>query len=300
MNTKSSQKPPETLHLMSQPGGEALTCVSNGVGVVEKLGIPPARDGNVWLHRSSVQTPLHRHEELEINICVAGSAAYVVDNQRFALSRRTALWLFPGQNHLLVERSPDFAMWIGVWRPGLLEYACRGRETALLRAQMPDSTWIARLETGDMARLETLMDELSVCTDDDRLNAGLGWLLMECFAAWKRSGQPVAGHAVHPAVERAARLLRDENLEVPELARRVGLSPSRLSRVFHEQIGQTLTEYRLQTMTERFLNSYDGRNYSLTQAAAMAGFGSYAQFHRALLARTGCNPSQHRERMRSL
>jgi AraC-like DNA-binding protein len=296
MKNKPSQKPPETVHMMSHRASE----VSNGVGVVEKLSIPPARDGDVWLHHGTGQTPFHRHEELEINICVTGSAAYVVDNQRFALSRRTALWLFPAQNHLLVDRSPDFAMWIGVWRPGMLEHLCRGRETAPLRAQLPDSTWIARLGTEDMARLETLLEALSGAADDDRLNAGLGWLLMECFAAWKRSGQPVAGHAVHPAIERAARLLRDENLEVPELARRVGLSPSRLSRVFHQQIGQTLTEYRLQTTTERFLNNYDGRNYSLTEAAAIAGFGSYAQFHRALLARTGCNPSQHRARMRAL
>jgi AraC-like DNA-binding protein len=53
-------------------------------------------------------------------------------------------------------------------------------------------------------------------------------------------------------------------------------------------------------MTERFLNSYDGRNYSLTEAAALAGFGSYAQFHRALFARTGCSPSALRNRLRAL
>lgn len=298
MKLESSQKRPETLHLMSQPP----TPVSNDEGIVEKLAIPPSRDGNVWLHRSeggSGRSPLHRHEELEINICVAGSAAYVIDNQRFALSRRTALWLFPAQNHLLVERSPDFAMWIAVWKPALLE-RCTSGETGTLRAQMPAFPWIARLENDDMARLEALSEEVGRCREDGHFNAGLAWLLMECFAAWRRSGQPVAGHAVHPAVERAARLLRDENLEVPELARRVGLSPSRLSRVFHQQIGQTLTEYRLQTMIERFLSSYDGRNYSLTEAAGRAGFGSYAQFHRALLARTGCNPAEHRARMRAL
>jgi len=284
---------------MSQAAEGVPALVSNRVSVVEKLDIPSGCDGSFWLHRGAARSPFHRHEELEINICVAGSATYVVDNRRFALARRTALWLFPGQNHLLVERSQDFAMWIAVWKPGPLELSCRGAAAAL-RAQMPDSTWIARLESDDMYRLEALLADLCRCQDDDHRNAGLSWLLMECFTAWKRSGQPVAGHAVHPAVERAARILRDENLKMPELARRVGLSPSRLSRVFHQQIGQTLTGYRLQTMTERFLNSYDGRNYSLTEAAALAGFGSYAQFHRALLVRTGRNPSQHRERMRAL
>jgi hypothetical protein len=90
--------------------------------------------------------------------------------------------------------------------------------------------------------VEQLFAEVAACEENSRCNAGLAWLLMECFAAWNRSVQPVAGRAVHPAVERAARLLQREKLDVPELARRVGLSPSCLSRLLHEQheqIGQT-------------------------------------------------------------
>jgi AraC-like DNA-binding protein len=292
MNAQRGQKLPKTSHLMSQ------SAISKRAAIVEQLRIPAAREGALWLHQKRGGVPPHRHAELEINVCVAGSAAYLVDNRRFALARRTALWLFPAQDHMLVERSPDFAMWIVVWKPGLLERVCRTPRVSSLCAQTPDATWISRLESEDCAQLERLFGEVAACEDDSDFNAGLAWLLLQCFAAHGRSAQPVAGRAVHPAIERAARLLQSESLGAPELARRVGLSPSRLSRLFHAQVGQTLTQFRAQTACERFLHEYDGRNYSLVEAAQRAGFGSYAQFHRALRAQTGLSPAQHRARLR--
>ena len=284
MKTQREQKTPETSHLVPFH--------------FEKLDIPDAHDGDVWRHERRGGAPPHRHLELEINICVAGHAAYLIDNRRYALARRTALWLFPSQNHVLVERSPDFVMWIAVWKPSLLERVCRSARTNKLRAQTPDATWISRLENDVCAHLETLCADVARCEDAGERNAGLAWLLLQCFSAHERGAQPVAGRAVHPAIERAARLLQHESLDVPELARRVGLSPSRLSRLFHAQIGQTISAFRTQSACERFIQQYDGRNSSLVEAAELAGFGSYAQFHRALRAQTGLSPSQHRARLR--
>ncbi|HEX8551420.1 MAG TPA: AraC family transcriptional regulator [Abditibacteriaceae bacterium] len=268
------------------------------INTEEKLQLPAEADGSAWLHRKSGAGPLHRHAELEINICVAGSAVYLVDNKRFHLSRRTALWLFPAQEHVLLERSEDFAMWIAVWKPALLQRVCRTARSEPLCALCPDETWIARLENNDLAMLESLCAEIAASDDQSHHNAGFAWLLMQCLAAWNRSSQPVAGRAVHPAIERAARLLKEENLDVSELARRVGLSPSRLSRVFHQEIGQTLTDFRSHAAIERFMTLYDGRTCSLLEAAGRAGFGSYAQFGRALRAHTGQSPAQYRASLR--
>ena len=130
-------------------------------------------------------------------------------------------------------------------------------------------------------------------------NAGLSYALMEAYGARARSSESTGGRAVHPCVQEAAQILRDEALDVPTLANRIGLSPNRLSRLFRAQIGASVTEFRARMALERFAQIYDGRSLSLTDAAVEAGFGSYAQFHRAFSAQFGCNPATYRERLRS-
>ncbi len=88
---------------------------------------------------------------------------------------------------------------------------------------------------------------------------------------------------MHPAVERAARILRDEpgRDDLRQLARRAGLSSPKLSRVFKEQIGLSISQFRNRRRLERFLKLYGrGRRVGAMEAALEAGFGSYAQFYR--------------------
>lgn len=267
--------------------------------IYAQLSLAPQHDGALWRHRGGGSARLHRHAELEVNLCVAGHASYLVGERRYRLARRSLLWLFPAQDHLLIETSPDFEMWIGVWKPRLLERVCR-HDAGQLRVAAPDQTWIKRLQNEDAAHLERLFETVEAAALVDGFNAGLGFCLCECLAVWRRGAEDVAGRAVHPAIENAARLLRDHALDVPELAQRVGLSPSHLSRTFAAQIGVSVSEFRSKMALERFARLYDGRNLSLTEAALEAGFGSYAQFHRVALAHFGCTPAQYRAKLRAL
>ena len=100
--------------------------------------------------------------------------------------------------------------------------------------------------------------------------------------------------------ERAARLLRDEADPLPldQVAARVGLSASRLSRLFHQQTGVTLVDFRNRQRIQRFLRLYGrGRRVSISQAALDAGFGSYPQFHRVFKQQMGCSPADYRRRL---
>jgi AraC-like DNA-binding protein len=104
-------------------------------------------------------------------------------------------------------------------------------------------------------------------------------------------------HDVHPAVEKAARLIRDETsaLNLDELARRSGLSPARLSRLFKQQTGVALVDFRNRQRIERFLQLYGtGQRLTMLDAALEAGFGSYPQFHRVFKRVLGCSPGQYR------
>jgi AraC-like DNA-binding protein len=109
------------------------------------------------------------------------------------------------------------------------------------------------------------------------------------------------GFEVHPAVEKAARLLRDEtesdNLE--SMAEKCGLSRSRLSRLFKQQAGVSLVEYRQRQCLERFLAIFGrGRRLTLLEAALQAGFGSYANFHRVFKQSMRQSPAEYRRQQK--
>ena len=133
-------------------------------------------------------------------------------------------------------------------------------------------------------------------------NAGMGYALLSAWATFQASEEPAAGPDVHPAVERAARLLRDEADPLPmeQLAARVGLSASRLSRLFHQQTGVALVDFRNRQRIQRFLRLYGrGRSVSALEAALEAGFGSYPQFYRIFMQQMGCSPAEYRRRLGS-
>jgi AraC-like DNA-binding protein len=116
----------------------------------------------------------------------------------------------------------------------------------------------------------------------------MGW------RAFLDSSDVVGDLEVHPAVETVARLLQADPGagDLTHLARRVGLSPSHLSRLFTTQMGLSISRFRNQQRLDRFMRLYGhGRGTTALAAAYEAGFGSYAQFHRVFRQETGRNPS---------
>jgi len=270
--------------------------------VNDDLHLSDVYDGRLWPHRFTPERRApHRHAEIELNLVTAGRAAYLLGDRRYDLTRDTLVWLFPGQDHILLDESADHAMWIGVFKPALLARVCVTPSSATLREADPPGQWCRRLASDQSACLQALLGELvGVQEDTARYNAGLGYALLSAWAAYHEAAEQAAGPDVHPAVERAARLLRDEAdpLRVEQLAARVGLSASRLSRLFHQQTGIALVDFRNRQRLQRFLRLYGrGRAVSVLDAALDAGFGSYPQFHRVFKQQMGCSPAEYRRRI---
>lgn len=254
--------------------------------------------GRLWFYRSKAPRSIfHRHVELEANFVTRGHATYLIENRRVRLARRDLLWLFPSQNHVLIEQSSDFSMWIAVWKPDFLRLLCRAPSSQMLLQNDPQQILHRRLSEGENEEISALCERIGA-HEDDLYRAGLAYLVGRFWGAFGQAEQNAVGGAVHPAVERAARLLRDQNPppSVPHLARQVGLSPSRLSRLFAAQTGRSLTDFRAAQCLHRALRLCDDASLSLSEIAARAGFGSYAQFHRTFRAGTGQSPAQHRRR----
>jgi AraC-like DNA-binding protein len=85
----------------------------------------------------------------------------------------------------------------------------------------------------------------------------------------------------HPMVVRIVRMLaQDPTLGGNDMAKTLGVSLSRVARLFKSEMGLSLVEYRNRLRLDRFFVLADTGGSNLLEAALTAGFGSYAQFHR--------------------
>ena len=125
---------------------------------------------------------------------------------------------------------------------------------------------------------------------------GYAWLLAEAARCFVEAATEVPSQDLHPAVDRAAFLLRahPETESLDAVARQVTLSPSWLSRLFHQQVGETLIHFRNRQRLEAFLRirADHRRRLNLLESSEAAGFRSYAQFHRVYREQMGRAPRE--------
>lgn len=292
--------------------------------MLQALNIDVALDGflfNYDARRDPMMLWSHRHVELELNLVVSGTLTYVADGRRYQFARRTLLWLFPEQEHHMVERSEDSKCYVAVFRPGLVERAAVGDLYGGLRARraeegilstvldpesfeflkttidglLSESVW----EHGPRANAWGLGPDVVFCHRDPAgLNAGLHHLLMLSWRC-RSNGRAVARpEVVHPAVGKALRLLEEEDGPEGgvELARACGVTPAYLSRLFAREVGVTLAAHRNAVRLRRFWRELRGEaaggtRRTVTEAVFAAGFGSYAQFYKVFVAAYGQGPA---------
>jgi AraC-like DNA-binding protein len=266
--------------------------------MIDDLGVRAGLDGRVVRHRvGDVRPRAHRHAELEVNLVVRGTASYLLGDRRYALTHGTLTWLFPGQDHVLVDESSDHELWWAVFRPALVAQIATTRQARLLLEEDPVGQFSRRLDSGRVRRLGSLFREVQdaeTVLDDVLVNTGLAYLLSFAWRAFLDSDDVVEGVDVHPAVETVAHVLRadPDAGDLATLARAARLSSSHLSRIFKEQTGMSISRFRNQQRLQRFLRLYGrGRRTTALAAALEAGFGSYAQFYRVFREQTGRSPS---------
>lgn len=287
-----------------------------------KLG--PAYDGLLFLAESVRNPPIlqsHHHAELELNLVVRGTTTYVVGGKRFTFARRTLLWMFPAQEHQLVDRSSDAQYYVAVFKPGLIKAACRGTGYAGLKCENIESEGLLHtvLQPDSFDLIRKMMDHLMVGSldpdllnrqagygvdpdfcfqhrDPDLLNAGLRHLLLTCWQCHQsgRTGKD-GSVALHPATQRALDILSGGTGEhnMARLARHCGVSENYLSRLFQREVGVPIHRYRNSLRLSRFWEAYrrQGRR-TVSEAVYEAGFGSYAQFHRVFTAEYAQGPRE--------
>jgi AraC-like DNA-binding protein len=239
-------------------------------------------DGRRW-HR-------HHHDELEFNLIMRGQCTYLVGDRRIILNRHDLFALFPAQEHILIEESPDATMWIMVFSPRMVAAYAKG-ERAWLDAADPAINSLWPLDPLRARAIDGLCQSVALAESYLTGNACLTALLMSCYEAIQVSTGTSDTAAVHPAIEQAIRRLRnDPSLNGSRLAAQCGVSRARLSRLFKQQIGIPLNRYRSSLRLQHVMDAVRDGRLNLLRAALAAGFGSYAQFHRVVRSQLGVTP----------
>ncbi len=225
------------------------------------------------------------HAELVVLYALRGTAKYFVDGRILPLAPGALLFAWAGTAHFLVSDSDTFDMWVALVSarfasdvPGL-DVAGGGAPAEARQIAGPAFRELSGL-AGD------------VRTAGAALPTGLAWWLVRARAHWD-AAEAGASQALHPAVDRAARILRaDPNIGMAALAREAGLSPGRLGVRFREGMGQGIVAFRTAERLERAGHAIRGTGRDLTTAAFDAGFGSYSQFYRACIEVYGAGPRE--------
>lgn len=272
------------------------------------IGLRDGMDGWCRAFHQHAQIPMrHRHIELEINLITRGEGVYLLEGTLYTLSRGSLFWQRSSADHGLIRVSEDLEMWIAVFRPEMLQRLCPPEMHQAVLSDRPTDRLHKKISVEAMKELSAVAQAMQTFDDDlPRYNAALGYWLLTAWSAHRRgevfskNSEGADGGDVHPAVDRAIRLLRSDTPpgDVEALAKKAGLSPSQLTRVFAKQIGMSIVEYRQRVRLERFREIFNqGRRYNMTEAALRAGFGSYPQFHRVFKQHFGFNPAEYRRRL---
>lgn len=289
--------------------------------MLENLKLGDRYDGFLFLAEAARNPPVlrsHRHVELELNLVVGGEITYVVRGRRFTFGKRSLLWMFPAQEHQLVDRTADAQYYVAVFKPELIRAAClSSRYDDLKRSNVKNEGVLHTvLEPAAFDLLKHTMDSLVVGGldpdllnreagfgvasdfsfehgDPDGLNAGLRHLLLLGWRYQQTGGVSAGAVALHPAVMKALGVLGKGAWDggLGELARHCGVSEAYLSRVFAKQIGVSLGRYRNSVRLGRFLElCREPGQKTMLEAAFAAGFGSYAQFYKVFVQAYGTGP----------
>lgn len=289
--------------------------------VLEDLKLAAGYDGMIFLAESKRNPPLlkpHCHVELEVNLVTRGTVTYVISGERHTFSRGSLIWIFPSQEHQLVDRTADAGYYVAVFTPALVERACHSDKYEALKTQsLEGKRLLSRLlDTASMETLVPVMDSLMEDAldpdvlnsqagfgiqpgfrfehgDPDALNAGLHYLLIFCWRAFLAGAQSNQSVRLHPAVRKSLKLLEqpDNPSNLRQVATQCGLSETYLSRLFLQQIGVTMTHYKNSVRLRRFMEVFNGpEKRTLLEAVFEAGFGSYAQFFKVFVQTYGKGP----------
>lgn len=109
-----------------------------------------------------------------------------------------------------------------------------------------------------------------------------------------------ASDSIRKVVRKVARFIDEhyyEDISLASLADKYYVESSYLSKVFHQEIGESLILYLTNKRMEKVKEFMHDDNISLTDIAAMVGYYDYTYFSRVFKKTQGCSPREYRNKI---
>jgi AraC-like DNA-binding protein len=234
------------------------------------------RRAQVWRHQPQFRRPRHFHEEPELNLVVKGRGLVGVGDRVLQVESGDVVLFHGGQDHVLLDASNDFDLFVMALRP---ELAARAQTLPSLVA-----TPSCRLSPRELSTLTERLSALGSLRDATATEETLTDLFRTASARLS------AGHVLS---RRALECVRARpSMSGSALAAELRTGLSGMSRRFHRDLGVRFVDYRARVRLMSFVRLVD-QGQTFTRAALEADFGSYAQCHRVFQRMLGCAPQEY-------
>lgn len=262
----------------------------------------------IYKTRAKTNPERHFHQSWEVLFLESGSRTFFHGSDTWQVGAGAALVVRPGLLHRALNRAGEtcslynlyFSEPVSPWLERALPLleACSGRVDPVITVREGDRHRIVRLFSDiahELSRREReyesiawgtvliLLAELSRCalpsvpflSEGPRSRGGTRSEIADLIA-W------IDAHF-------------RERIDLSVLASRVSLSPSHLSRLFHQETRYTLVEYITSVRVREACRQLLESRASASTIASQCGFGSIAQFGRAFRSLTGQSPLAYRK-----
>lgn len=251
----------------------------------------------------SLFKPEHFHNCYEIYYLASGSITYFIRDAVYPIKHGDFIVIPPGNLHkTLPHQQPDHTRILLYIKPDFLDHTleCPG----FLEKNFPEPVIITGREKLASELLDTLQKEAAI-PDNAVMQRLLCGQLLLCLLRWQNQDQPLRTPLPHdgetPAhgkILEVARYLDDHypgDCSLTTLAGRFYMSPSYLSRTFHQVMQISYRDYLIRLRIRHAAQLLMQTDKKITQIAQETGFRSDAHFGKMFRKILGCSPRQYRQ-----
>jgi AraC-like DNA-binding protein len=223
--------------------------------------------------------PRHFHIEPEFNLIASGRATFGIGDTLIEAGKGDLIAFSPGQDHVLLEASPDLFLFAIGMDPVLSSQVLHDDGAPPTPASM-------RLAPDDF---KSLLDRAASTVDRKGVEQPCAELWERVH--WMRRKRETGTGRLHVLTRRTLALLsHSPELGLDDLATRFRAPASEISRHFHGDMGLTFVQYRTRLRLLNLIRLMVKAGTNLMSAAEASHFGSYSQCHRVFQAELGCSP----------
>ncbi|SFG53931.1 helix-turn-helix transcriptional regulator [Oribacterium sp. WCC10] len=290
--------------------------------------IPGLRVSEAVRHQKFIMRNRHLHETIELHIIIYGQRLMFVDQETYRLVPHTAIAV----NHHLIHKTstapnmpPDHHNFIlqldkAVFDEKFREFGLKGFD------EFGDLYGgLAKFNDTEWSLIMSVIEEFKAACDDERrgmtssmedLHSFLYLQAIELAGIFAKSRrrdmqsklqeqgietaeqQSVVKTGVHQKVRDIAIYLQGhtgENVTLDDLAGKFYMSKSYLTRVFRNVTGFSVVEYMTYVRVRKAQQLLRDSDTSITEIAAICGFGNITYFEKVFKQMTGHSPGKYRK-----